>query len=235
MKEGPDIAGVAALIGDPARANMLAALMSGKALTASELAAEAGVTQQTASTHLKRLEEGRLVRPVKQGRHRYFSLDGEDVGDLLEALMGLAAKRGRLRARTGPSDPALRRARVCYDHLAGEMGVAMFDGLAARNLLAVAGDRVALTDAGRSFAADFGIEIATLEAARRPLCRACLDWSARRTHLAGGLGAAFLDRFQTLGWARRRPNSRVIAFTPKGDAEFRALFGVSDELRLDAS
>ncbi|NNG02830.1 MAG: winged helix-turn-helix transcriptional regulator, partial [Inquilinus sp.] len=125
MKTGPDIAHVAALLGDPARANMLTALMSGRALTASELASEAGVTPQTASAHLARLQQGGLVVPRKQGRHRYYALTGEDVAAVLEALMGLAARTGHLRTRTGPKDPALRRARVCYDHLAGELGVRM--------------------------------------------------------------------------------------------------------------
>ena len=123
MKEGPDIARIAALIGDPARANMLTALMSGKAVTATELAQEANVTLQTASTHLSKLDEGGLLRPRKQGRHKYFSLANDDVARVLEGLMGLAAGSGHLRSRTGPRDPALRKARVCYNHLAGDLGI----------------------------------------------------------------------------------------------------------------
>src|SRR4051812_7227788 len=130
MKDGPSIAPIAALAGDPARANMLAALMSGKALTASELANEAGVTAQTASSHLAKLENGGLVSAVKQGRHRYFRLADSDVATMLESMIGVAARAGHMRTRTGPGDPALRKARVCYDHLAGEMGVRMFDSLA---------------------------------------------------------------------------------------------------------
>ena len=122
MKEGPDIAHVAALIGDPARANMLTALLSGKALTATELASEAGVTVQTASSHLAKLGTGGLLRQRKQGRHKYFSLAGADVAHVLEGLMGLAAGAGHLRTRTGPKDAQLRKARVCYNHLAGDMG-----------------------------------------------------------------------------------------------------------------
>ena len=118
---------------------MLAALMVGKALTASELAAEASVTQQTASTHLRRLETGGLIRQRKQGRHRYFSLADAEVGAVLEAIMGLAAKRGHLRTRTGPRDPALRKARVCYDHLAGDLGVRVYDSLIAQGRLASIG------------------------------------------------------------------------------------------------
>src|SRR5580693_4120809 len=132
MKEGPAIAPVAALAGDPARANMLAALLAGKALTASELANEAGVTVQTASSHLSKLEGGGLIAGVKQGRHRYFRLADSDVADMLEKMMGVAARAGHLRTRPGPGDPAMRHARVCYDHLAGEMGVAMFDALSRK-------------------------------------------------------------------------------------------------------
>ena len=121
---------VASLVGDPARANMLTALMSGRALTASELAQEAGITPQTASSHLSKLEAGGLIEPEKQGRHRYYRLTGEDVAGVLEMLEGLAARVGHLRVRTGPKDPALRRARICYDHLAGTLGAAMMNRFA---------------------------------------------------------------------------------------------------------
>lgn len=146
MKDGPDIARTAALIGDPARANMLVALMSGKALTATELAAQAGVTVQTASSHLARLHEGGLLRLRKQGRHKYFSLASSEVAGVLEALMGLAAGAGHLRSRTGPSDKALRKARICYNHLAGDMGVQMFDALLARGHLDIRAGELRLTD-----------------------------------------------------------------------------------------
>ncbi len=136
MKEGPDIALLGSLIGDPARANILTALMSGKALTATELASEAGVTVQTASSHLKKLQDANLLRQRKQGRHRYFTLADDDVGSVLEAMMGLAAKRGLVRTRTGPRDDALRKARVCYNHLAGDLGVAIYDGMVSRGYLA---------------------------------------------------------------------------------------------------
>src|SRR5258708_14519879 len=129
MKAGPDIAMVAALVGDPARANILTALMTGRALTASELAHQAGVTPQTASSHLAKLEAGGLIEPEKQGRHRYYRLTGPDIAGVLEGLAGLAARAGHMRVRTGPKDPALRRARICYDHLAGDLGVPMLDSM----------------------------------------------------------------------------------------------------------
>ena len=141
MKEGPDIAQIGALIGDPARANMLTALMGGQALTATELAGAAGITLSTASSHLAKLEAGGLVGQRKQGRHRYFTLADDEVGLLLEGLMGFAAHRGYLRARPGPKDPALRKARVCYNHLAGDFGVRMLDRLVADGHVAVDGAR----------------------------------------------------------------------------------------------
>lgn len=223
MKEGPDIAHIAALIGDPARANMLTALMSGKALTATELAREAGVTPQTASTHLTKLEQGGLLTLQRQGRHRYFSLATDDVAHVLEALMGIAAGAGYLRSRTGPKDQALRKARVCYNHLAGEMGTLLYDRLFDRGYLEKAADGVQLTATGAHFVTDFGVDLDTLRAGRARLCRDCLDWSERKSHLAGSLGRAILTRIEDLGWARRNAETRVVTFTPYGERQFRAL------------
>jgi DNA-binding transcriptional ArsR family regulator len=228
MKAGPDIALVASLVGDPARANMLTALMSGRALTATELAHEAGVTPQTASSHLAKLIDGGLVAIEKQGRHRYHRLTGPDVAVVLEGLMGLAARVGHLRTRSGPRDPALRRARVCYDHLAGDLGVQMFDTLVRQRLVRQEPDGVSLSPRGERFVAEFGIDLAALPRSRRPLCKTCLDWSARRSHLAGVLGAALLSRIYQLDWARREPNSRIVAFTRNGEAQFHALFGADN-------
>lgn len=220
MKEGPNIAGIAALIGDPARANMLTALMSGRALTVSELAGEAGVTVQTASSHLSKLESGGLLRLRKQGRHKYVSLANDDVAHVIEGLMGLAVGAGQLRTRTGPKDAALRKARVCYNHLAGEMGTQLYDALLARGYIATSGDDLSLTPAGRAHVAAFGIDLPGLTAKRTPLCRECLDWSERRSHLAGSLGRAVLSRIEQLGWARRTAETRVVAFTKLGEAQF---------------
>jgi DNA-binding transcriptional ArsR family regulator len=228
MKAGPDIAMVAALVGDPARANMLTALMTGRALTASELAHEAGVTPQTASSHLAKLEGGGLIEQEKQGRHRYFRLADPDVAGVLEGLEGLAARAGHLRVRTGPKDPALRRARVCYDHLAGDLGVQMLDSLKKQRLLRQRKDDIELTAEGERFLAK-ALQISTESLAhpRRPLCKACLDWSERRHHLAGTLGAALMTRFTELKWAARdaTPGSRVVNFTRNGENRFAALFG----------
>ena len=229
MKVGPDIASIGALLGDPARTHMLSALMSGQALTAGELAREAGVTAQTASSHLSRLEAGGLLTQKKQGRHRYYALSGEDVAGVLEALMGLAARTGHTRVRTGPKEPALRQARVCYDHLAGDLAVAMLENLVARGLVAETEETLTLTEAGRTFMAALGLDLPALATSRRPLCKGCLDWSVRRTHLAGALGAALLDRFYGLGWAAREPGTRLVTFTPRGLDAFHQIFGVTPE------
>jgi DNA-binding transcriptional ArsR family regulator len=222
MKDGPSIAPIAALAGDPARANMLSALLGGNALTAGELAREAGVTPQTASSHLAKLEEGGMVLSQRQGRHRYFKLSGSDVAHMLETMMGIAERAGHVRTRTGPKAPELRKARVCYDHLAGEMGVAMFDAMTRARLIAQ-GEGLNLTKRGTEFARDFGIDLEALADGRRPLCKTCLDWSQRRSHLAGSLGAAMLARFYDLRWARRDRASRAVVFSPQGERGFRRL------------
>src|SRR5690348_8744451 len=228
MKAGPDISMVAALVGDPARSNMLTALMSGRALTASELAQEAGITPQTASSHLAKLEAGGLIEPEKQGRHRYYRLADPDVADVLERLAGLAARAGHMRVRTGPKDPALRRARICYDHLAGDLGVQMLDSMTRQNLLRHKKQLIELTPEGERFLAQrLQISPEALAHPRRPVCKACLDWSERRHHLAGTLGAAIMRRFTELKWAARdsEPGSRVVNFSRAGERQFAALFG----------
>src|SRR5258707_1609421 len=153
MKAGPDIAMVAALVGDPARSNMLTALMTGRALTASELAHQAGVTPQTASSHLSKLEAGGLIEPEKQGRHRYFRLTGPDVAGVLEGLAGLAARAGHMRVRTGPKDPAPRPARICYDHLARDLGGQMLDSMKNQRLLRQRKQDIELNAEGERFLA----------------------------------------------------------------------------------
>lgn len=225
MKEGPDISRIAALIGDPARANILTALMSGKALTATELAGEAGVTVQTTSAHLAKLEAAEMIACRKSGRHKYFTLGGDDVGHALEALMGLAAGAGHLRTRTGPKDEALREARVCYNHLAGTKGIALYQGLLARGVVEERGGDVILSAQGAEFLNDFGVDVATLSKGKTPLCRSCLDWSARQTHLAGSVGRALLARMVETGWAERVEGTRVVRFSAKGERGFKDAFG----------
>ncbi|MHB1864531.1 MAG: ArsR/SmtB family transcription factor [Gemmatimonadaceae bacterium] len=222
MDDTPDIAPIARLMGDRARATMLMGLMTGRALTATELARAAGVTKQTASAHLAKLARVRLVAVERAGRHRYYRLANRDVAATIERLMGLAGRVGAVRVNSGPSDPALRKARVCYDHLAGDLGVLVFDSFKARGFIRSRGRALALTGEGERFCAEMGIDVAALKRARRPLCLPCLDWSVRRHHLAGALGAAILRRCFALGWARAHPTTRVVSFSAVGERTLRA-------------
>jgi len=224
MADGPNIVRIAALVGDQARAEILTALMGGQALTATELADVAGVTKQTVSTHLAKLVDARLLVVEKQGRHRYFRLADRDVADLLESLMGVAFRAGAIRLRSSPREPALRKARVCYDHLAGDLGVLVFDRLDRRRWLRSGGATLELTPDGKRFCRELGIDVDALARQRRPLCRACLDWSVRRHHLAGAVGAALLSRCLSLGWARRAKGSRVVVFSEAGERALRERF-----------
>jgi DNA-binding transcriptional ArsR family regulator len=224
MRGGPDISIVAALIGNPANANMLLALVAGPALTATELANEAGITLSTVSGHLAKLEKAGLVSVERQGRHRYFRLADADVVAALEALLPLAARAGHLRTRTGPREPELRRARSCYDHLAGGLAVEMLQSFLDRHLLIRRGDEVRITNEGRLCFAGKGLEIAALERGRRPLCRCCLDWSERRSHLSGALGAAIFNLILTRGWAVRRAGSRIVRFAAGGEQKIAAWY-----------
>jgi DNA-binding transcriptional ArsR family regulator len=218
MLDTPDLASIAALVGEPTRARMLAALMDGRAWTATELALAGGVTPSTASSHLARLTGAGLLAITRQGRHRYFRIAAPEVAAAIEGLTSLAA-RGRAPApRPGPRDEGLRRARVCYDHLAGEAAVRLLERMRARGLVAGEDDALALTARGEGWCARIGIDLRSLRATRRRLCRACLDWSERRTHLAGALGAALLDRMLALRYARRAREGRVVILSPRGEA-----------------
>ena len=198
--------------------------MAGEALTATELADVANLTKQTISSHLSKMLDARLITVESHGRHRYFRLADRDVAHLLESLMGVAFRTGALRVRSSPREPALRKARVCYDHLAGELGVLAFDSLEQRRFIRRQAGELILTRAGKQFFNDAGVDVQNLAAQRRRLSHACLDWSVRRHHLAGAVGAALLDRCYELGWARRAKNSRVVDFSPTGERAFRQRF-----------
>ena len=224
MKDGPHIATVAALIGDRARGEMLTALMGGQALTATELAGVADITKQTASAHLAKLLDAQLVAVERQGRHAYFRLADDDVAQLLESLFGVAFRTGALRLRSSPRDPALRKARVCYDHLAGDLAVLAFDAFRKRRWIAHDESGLTLSRPGRDFCRELGLDVEAALASRRPVCRTCLDWSARRHHLAGHIGAQLLAHCYEAGWAKRRRGTRIVDFTARGEREFRELF-----------
>ncbi|WP_375458738.1 ArsR/SmtB family transcription factor [uncultured Enterovirga sp.] len=228
----------AALIGDPARANMLTALMDGRALTASELARHAGVAPQTASGHLARLTTAGLLAMERQGRHRYHRLASASVAQMLESIMAVSADLGGAGANrrkspvVGPRDQALRRARTCYDHLAGQIAVAMADRLVERGYIEFTSDGGALTEAGAVFLHGIGVDLDTASArsagrgSGRVFCRPCLDWSERRPHLAGAVGAALCRTCFDKGWIRRADNTRAVAVTPAGQRSLSETFGL---------
>jgi DNA-binding transcriptional ArsR family regulator len=227
MTTGASMAEVAALVGDPARANILDTLIDGRALTATELAFVARVSPSTASAHLAKLTEARLLSVVRQGRHRYYRLASPLVGRMLEGIMAVAAIEGPPRYRPRSArDEAMRLARSCYDHLAGCLGVAIADALAARGHIVLDDEGGEVTEAGAAFLDDLGIALADARKTRRPFCKPCLDWSERRPHIAGVLGAALLTRALELGWVARVRDTRAIAITPRGRAVYEASFGI---------
>lgn len=209
-----DLATVAALIGNPARAAMLSDLLSGSALTATELAVRAGISSSTASEHLARLVDGRLIAVEAQGRHRYYRLANTDVARMLEALGAYAPVSPPDHARHVPGD--LRFARTCYDHLAGHLGVAIRDALVERGHIAEAGAEHVVTVTGDRWFATFGVDLDAARANRRSFARRCLDWSERRPHLAGALGAALLRRMLERDWLVQVPSERRVVLTPDG-------------------
>jgi DNA-binding transcriptional ArsR family regulator len=216
---------IAALIGDPARASMMQALMDGRALTASELAAVAGVTPQTASGHLKRLTEAGLLGATHQGRHRYHRLASPKVAQLLESLMQVATEIRPVPIRTGPRDAALRQARTCYDHIAGRLGVALAERMAAEGWIEINDEAGLITPMGLERLEAAGMLVQTPRRSA-PLCRPCLDWSERRFHVAGRLGAAICTSSLERGWIRKQAGTRALEITPIGRQAYRDLFGV---------
>lgn len=217
MRADASIAGLAALLADPSRAAMLGALMDGRALTATELALAGDVAASTASSHLARLTAAGMLTLVRQGRHRYFRIADPHVAETFERLQCLSATRRDTPIPTcGPADDALRQARCCYDHLAGAYGVTLLEHLCDARLLHAGDGSLALTTTGETWCAGIGIDLPALRNARRPLCRPCLDWSERRMHLAGALGAALLRRLLALDHVRRRPQGRALDVTPAG-------------------
>jgi DNA-binding transcriptional ArsR family regulator len=216
MVESPNIATLAAPLADPARAVMIAALMDGRARTVTELGAAAGLTKASASEHAAKLIDAGLLKAERQGRHKYLTLASPAVARLIEAMMALANDTPRRMPMPGPRDPALREARLCYNHLAGSLGVRLYQSLSAQGYLAHRPGGLDLTDQGRSFCVAFGLGEADLAPTRAPLCRDCLDWSERQSHLGGRLGRLLLTRMEDLDWLRRREGTRALTITPAG-------------------
>lgn len=237
MTSTADFATIASLSGDPARAAMLFALMDGRALTAGELAQAAGVTPQTASGHLRQLQTAGLLSVTAQGRHRYYALGGPEVAHMIEAITEVASlslPKGKA-LFTGPRERDLRFARTCYDHMAGDLGVGLADALIETGAIEMTEGAALLTPRGLAVLAKAGVGTERLEArmgrkSGRVLCRACLDWSARRAHIAGLVGTVLFAHSLEEGWVRRRTGTRALEVTAKGHIAFRERFGV----RLDA-
>jgi DNA-binding transcriptional ArsR family regulator len=223
----PSIAEIAALVGNPSRANVLMALLDGRALTASELAYAAGVSPQTTSGHLAQMTEARLLSVSRQGRHAYYRLASPLIGRMLEGIMAVAADGPPRHRPHWRGDEALRTARTCYDHLAGRLGVALADALAERHQIVLAEDGGEVTPSGEDFLRGFGVDTRRVSLGRRAFCRPCLDWSERRFHLAGALGAALAARAFDLGWLERKRDSRAVLVTRTGSDGFAEKFGIA--------
>lgn len=222
MHAEPDLARIAATVGDARRIQMLALLMEGRALTAKELALGAGIEPATASAHLKRLLEDGLLESAAQGRHKYFRFASEDVAHLVENLMRVAPRRAP--SATSASEEPVRRARYCYDHLAGTLGTTLLGVLLRKGWLDDGeGKQLVVTRRGEKAFAGLGVDVAAAQGRRRQFACRCLDWSERRDHLGGALGAAIAEQFQQQKWITRRKHSRVVQVTAAGQDGLRAL------------
>jgi len=224
MKDGPDIAFVSSMIGDPARANMLLGLMDGGSLSAGELAEEAGLALSTTSWHLGKLQEAGLIAARKDGRNKFFSIADAQVAELLEQLMTVSSHLGHTRQRPSSKAAQLKECRVCYDHLAGAKGVWFYQQMRAQKYLTGGEEWLRLTHEGHVFSTSLGINLEKLDNAKRPVCKPCLDWSEGSYHLGGALGASFLNRFIELNWVRREASGRGLSVSPKGEVALRELF-----------
>ncbi|AMO96566.1 bacterial regulatory, arsR family protein [Collimonas fungivorans] len=223
----PNISSVAFLIADPARAAILMALFDGRALPAGELAHAAGVTAQTASAHLAKLLNGGLLACEQQGRHRYYRLTDSHVADAIEQLAAISSVAAVRRRPLNRAAQELRFARCCYDHLAGQLGVAVTQALQQRQLIVAGADKqFELSAAGSDWFAAIGVDVAALKPTRHGLARQCLDWTERSHHLAGPLGVQLMRALCAAGWLRRSASSRAVQVTPKGWAGLKAQLGI---------
>jgi len=219
------LAEIAALLGDPTRAGIVLSLGEGRARPAGELARIAGVTPATASSHLARLVSGGLLRVEPRGRHRYFRLAGPDVADALETLTQLLRPRAAAADGGGTLEP-LRHARMCYDHVAGRLGVSIVEALLSRRLLRWREESLELQPPGRRWFERLGVDVGSLERGRRPLLRGCLDWTERREHLGGALGAALATELLERDWVRRERGTRALLVTRDGRSGLTRTLGL---------
>ena len=206
---------------------MLSALIDGGALTAGELASAARITPQTASAHLAKLTEAGVLTVARRGRHRHFRLASPAVGGMIDGIVAVAFLKRPPHRPLSPEARALSAARICYDHLAGRLSVALTDSLVAHAYIVLGDDVAEITKAGRRFLADLGLDRRTAPSTRRHFCRLCLDWTERRPHLAGGIGVALTRRYFDLGWLERLKQSQAVRVTTSGRRGFRDVFGIA--------
>ncbi|MFJ7732856.1 ArsR/SmtB family transcription factor [Lysinibacillus sp. NPDC097231] len=224
MSINPNIAEIASLLGETSRATMLASLMDGRFHTASELAYMAAIKPQTASFHLAKLVEGKLVKVEQQGRHRYFQLAGSEIAQLLESFLAISPPPEVRSLKQSSQIKLLQDARTCYDHLAGKLGIQLTDSLVTAGYLKLEEKQFLITSKGVKFFTDFGLDLDDLKRKRRSFSHACLDWSERRYHLAGALGHGLLTHLLHLEWITRIPSIRAIKITEKGRTGFKEVF-----------
>jgi DNA-binding transcriptional ArsR family regulator len=224
-----DLATIAALIGDRRRAGILLALMGGQELPAHELAARVGASSSLASSHLSKLLDGGLLAAQRRGRERHYRIADQQVAQALEGLLAIAPTRSATSLRESTRGRAIRHARTCYDHLAGELGVGLTDALKNQHVITPHTGGYSLTAAGEKRLQALGVDVSAVRKRRRAFARQCLDWTHRRPHLAGALGAAIADQLFELQWLTRTPNSRALAITPRGAEQLRTQFALTLE------
>jgi DNA-binding transcriptional ArsR family regulator len=226
MSISPNVAEVAALLGETSRATILTSLLDGRFHTASELAYMAAIKPQTASFHLSKLVDGNLVIVEKHGRHRYYQLANEEIARILESFLAISPPPEVRSLKQSRQMKLLQNARTCYDHLAGKLGVELTEAMLAAGYLEKEAQEFTITTAGEQFFTDFGIDLVELRGKRRSFSHACLDWSERHHHLAGALGSGLLKKFLTLGWITQDPSIRAVTITDKGKIGFKKTFQI---------
>ncbi|MDQ0049146.1 DNA-binding transcriptional ArsR family regulator [Paenibacillus polymyxa] len=226
MSTKSNVAMIASLVSEPSRAAILTALLDGRFHTASELAHMASIKPQTASFHLAKMTEAQVVTVEKQGRHRYYGIQDLEVARVMESLLSIAPPVPIKSFKQASENEAIRLARTCYDHVAGQLGVQLMSFFVQKGILSEDQDGLHITEQGETFFTDFKIDLTKTRQKRRSFSHKCLDWSERRHHLAGALGSAVLDRLFELNWIERLPTTRAIRITADGKRGFKEIFSI---------
>ncbi|MCS0788444.1 winged helix-turn-helix domain-containing protein [Cytobacillus pseudoceanisediminis] len=226
MNMNSNVAKVASLVSEPSRAAILTALLDGRYHTVNELAHMARIKPQTASFHLKKMLDAQVVSAEKQGRHRYYGIMNQEVAQVMESFLSIAPAAEIKSFKHASEDKAIRFARTCYDHLAGNLGVEITESLKRKGFIAEENDTFSVTEDGIAFFHSMQIDLTSLKKKRRSFSHKCLDWSERRHHLAGALGNAILEKFLEQNWIQRIPKTRAIKITPQGMKGFKENFAI---------